>query len=178
MGIVNFVAKMERMQAKARARFAFSEFLGSCSRRCTPERLAVLDAALDRTEPFGAEDLIEDLQRQSAVPVSRATVFNTLPLLLRAGLLRRVFLGSESLYESLRPGKAIKPAVYLVCSVCGKTRRIDSAGFGQWAAVLTPRGFQVEPNASSAYLSGRCTQCKSSATKEKVKPLITKTKSK
>ncbi len=169
MGIVNFVAKMERMQAKARARFAFSEFLGSCSRRCTPERLAVLDAAIDRSEPFMAEELIEDLNRQAAIKVSRATVFNTLPLLIRAGLLRRVFLGGEALYESLRPGKAMKPTVYMVCSVCGKTRRIDSAGFGQWAAVLTPRGFQVEPSASIAYLSGRCSQCKSSAPKRKNK---------
>lgn len=178
MGIVNFVAKMERMQAKARARFAFSEFLGSCSRRCTPERLAVLDAALDRNEPFAADDLIEDLQFQSAIPVSRATVFNTLPLLMRAGLLRRVFLGGDVLYEAFRPGKAMKPTVYLVCSACGRTRRIDSAGFGQWAAVLTPRGFQVEPNASIAYLSGLCSQCKSAATKEKVKPIITKIKTK
>lgn len=160
---------MERMQSKARARFAFSEFLGSCSRRCTPERLAVLDAALDRNEPFGAEELLNDLSEKSSINVSRATVFNTLPLLIRAGLLRRVFLGDEALYESLRPGKAMKPTVYVVCSECGKTRRIDSAGFGRWAAVLTPRGFQVEPNASIAYLSGRCSQCKNSMSKKKFK---------
>lgn len=165
---------MERMQSKARARFAFSEFLGSCARRCTPERLAVLDAALDRNEPFGAEELLDDLSEKSAINVSRATVFNTLPLLIRAGLLRRVFLGGEALYESLRPGKALKPTVYMVCSICGKTRRIDSAGFGQWAAMLTPRGFHVEPNASIAYLSGCCSQCRKHSINEKVKPNLTK----
>ncbi len=157
------------MQSKARARFAFSEFLGSCSRRCTPERLAVLDAALDRTEPFGADELLSDLSEKSSISVSRATVYNTLPLLMRAGLLRRVFLGDEALYEPLRPGKATKPTVYLVCTLCGKTRKIDSAGFGQWAAMLTPRGFHVEPNTSIAYLSGRCNQCKEPHSKEKIK---------
>ncbi len=158
-GLVNFVAYMDRMQAKARARFAFSEFLGGSGKRCTPERLLVLDAVMEQRLPFTADTLLEHCKSLPGINICRATLFNTLHLLVQGGFVRRLNLEGAATYETLRKGAA-KPAAYLVCSACGKTRRIDAPELSHWAGSLAPRGFTIDPATTVAYLSGLCSQCR------------------
>lgn len=156
------------MQAQARARFAFSEFLGGRAQRATPERLAVLNAVLDFTDPFSTEELLGKLARVSKLTISRATVFNTLPLITEAGMLRRALINGKALYEARLPEKSSKPRVYIVCSVCGKIRRMDVSSLGVWASTLRPRGFSVDRQETVAYISGVCSQCKNAEKKTKL----------
>lgn len=158
-GLVNFVAYMDRMQAKARARFAFSEYLGVSGKRCTPERLLVLDTVMEQRTPFTAEDLLAKCSSLSGINICRATLFNTLHLLVQGGFVRRLNLDGAAIYETLRKG-ALKPAAYLTCSSCGKTRRVDSPELGHWAGTLAPRGFSIDPTTAVAYLSGLCSSCR------------------
>lgn len=159
-GLVNFVAYMNKMQAKARARFAFSEFLGGSGKRCTPERLVVLDAVMDRRSQFTAEELLEQCAAQSGISICRATLFNTLPLLIQGGFVRRVSVDGTTTYEAVRPGAPLKPTAYMVCSSCGKIRRIDAPALGRIASELTPRGFTVDSDSAVAYIHGLCSGCR------------------
>ncbi len=154
---------MDRMQAKARARFAFSEFLGRNGKRCTPERLLVLDAVMEQRTPFSAESLLEHCRTLPGINVCRATLFNTLHLLVQGGFIRRLNLEGATTYETRRTGAAAKSAAYLVCTVCGKTRRIDAPELSRWAGTLSPRGFAVDSSATVAYLSGTCSACRRNA---------------
>lgn len=144
---------MERMQAKARARYAFAEFLGGCGKRCTPERLSVLDQAMECRSAFLAEDLLnEDLH------VSRATIYNTLPLLVQCGLVRKV-AGSNS-YELVRSQTGRKPRLNLVCSVCGKVHHRAAAMFPEWIESQHLRGFSPNNDSAEIYIYGECSRCR------------------
>ena len=159
-GLANFVAYMNRMQAKARARFAFSEFLGGSGKRCTPERLVVLDAVMDQRLPFTAEGLLEQCAAQPGISICRATLFNTLPLLIQGGFVRRVSVDGQTTYEAVRPGNQLKPMAYMICSACGKTRRVDAPALGRMAAELSPRGFAADSDSAIAYVHGLCSGCR------------------
>jgi len=66
---------------------SFSRFLSARGLRLTATRREVLRAAMELESHFGLPDLESRLARKN---VHRATLFRTLPLLVEAGILRRV----------------------------------------------------------------------------------------
>lgn len=141
------------MQARARARYAFAQYLGECGKRCTPERLLVLDMALERRRPFMADEL-----QASVSGVSRATLFNTLPLLVRAGILRHNV--ATHTYETVRSAAARKARLNLVCSHCGKIHHRGAADFATWLAEQNLRGFMPTEGCADIYVYGECDKCR------------------
>lgn len=161
---------MDRMQAKARARFAFSEFLGSSGKRCTPERLLVLDAVMEQRKPFTSEELLALCAEQPGMNICRATLFNTLPLLAEAGFLRRIAYDGHVRYETVRPGNAVKPRRYMICRHCGKVHQADAPDLAEWVSGQNLRGFVAEPQSAAVYVYGQCSRCRreSAARKKKI----------
>lgn len=151
---------MERTQAKARARFAFSEFLGRSGKRCTPERLHILDVVMEQRSPFTGEQLLELCQEHDGISVCRATLFNTLPLIAEAGLMRRMSHGKEVQYECIRPGLAAKPRLYMACIKCGKVHRSVAPTLEPWLKECNTRGFIAQPESAVVYISGTCNRCR------------------
>ena len=87
---------MKNHQAKE----ILSEFLKRGKNRITPERFDVLDAALEYEGHFGADDLYILMKNQNS-HVSRATVYNTLELLVQCDLIRKRNFGENiSKYET------------------------------------------------------------------------------
>lgn len=85
--------------------------------RVTPERNAILEASLRRRRPFTASDIWSDMMATD-YRVSRASVFHTIELLCKCGILAEVALGgNESRYAARREGY-----IYLVCTDCGRIR--------------------------------------------------------
>lgn len=151
---------MDRMQAKARARFAFSEFLGGRGKRCTSERLLVLDAAMEQRRPFSAESLLQLCASRRGMSICRATLFNTLPLLVEAGFLRRLAHDGNVSYETIRPGNVAKARQYMTCTRCGKVHHSDSPMLARWVDTQTFRGFTPRPQDSVVYIYGLCSRCR------------------
>jgi len=151
---------MERMQAKARARFAFSEFLGRSGKRCTPERLHILDIVMEQRCPFTCEQLLELCQGRDGISVCRATLFNTLPLIAEAGFVRRMSHGKVVQYECVRPGSAVKPRLYMECTQCGKVHRSVAPTLEPWLRETNTRGFVAQPESAVVYVSGTCIRCR------------------
>lgn len=151
---------MERMQAKARARFAFSEFLGRSGRRCTPERLHILDLVMEQRKPFTAAQLLALCHGRDSISICRATLFNTLPLLVEGGFMRRMVHDKIVRYEPVRPGAIVKPRLYMICTICGKVHKSDAPSLAAWAKDVAMRGFVPKTESAIVYLDGECARCR------------------
>ena len=81
------------------ARTRFREFLKERGQRQTPERFAILDEIYSIAEHIDADSLYVRL-KQKGVAVSRATVYNTLELLVQCSLVARHQFGQhQARYE-------------------------------------------------------------------------------
>ncbi len=102
----------------------FRGFLKNGKNRITPERFEVLTAALEYEGHFGADELFTLMKDQKS-RVSRATVYNTLELLVNCGLLiKRNFGDKISRYES-----SFKKQTHdhLICMDCGRIVEFPSS---------------------------------------------------
>lgn len=91
--------------------------------RCTPQRYAVLDWLARRPLHATAEEIFRAVNR-SDPRASRATVYNSLHALVRAGLVREVPLeGNAARFDA-----NINPHHHFVCDRCGAVEDIDWSG--------------------------------------------------
>lgn len=95
----------------------FKHYLQSRGLKFTPERQAILNCVFASDRHFEAEDLLIDM-RQHDLRVSKATIYRTLALLVKGGLLREVIFGEKHAhYEHVHDHEHHD---HLVCSGCGK----------------------------------------------------------
>ena len=98
-------------------RQAFSAFLKEHGQRQTPERFTILDEVYATADHFDADTLFARL-KQKGERVSRATVYNTLELLLDCDLVvRHQFGKNQAKYER---AYAYWQHDHLICLDCGE----------------------------------------------------------
>lgn len=95
----------------------FSAHLKERKARRTPERYAILEEIYSRSDHFDAESLYIHMKTNN-YRVSRATVYNTLELLLSCDLVKKHQFGKNlAQYEK---SYGYKQHDHLICNDCGK----------------------------------------------------------
>ena len=124
------------------------EFLKRGKNRITPERFDVLDAALDYEGHFGADDLFILMKNQNS-RVSRATVYNTLELLVQCDLIRKRNFGENiTKYEN----NFKKQHDHLICLDCGRIVEFNSSKIKEFPnQVCNELGFEMENYSLNVY---------------------------
>jgi len=128
-------------------------FITKRGMRRTPQRMALLETAFDEDEHFTAEELFERIKRKN-IKVSRATLYRSLALLVDAGLLTEVELGTDE--KTYDPNFHDKPSHnHLICVDCKKVIEFEDSHLELLNDCITKRmGFQ--PKTQSIRIEANC----------------------
>ena len=94
---------MESQNVKDTVRQIFTEYLNANGHRKTPERYAILDTIYSIDGHFDIDTLYSLMADQENFRVSRATLYNTIILLINARLVIKHQFGTSSQYEKSSP---------------------------------------------------------------------------
>lgn len=124
--------------------------------RFTQLRKQVLELVCRAEQPVGAYHLLDEL-RASGRSAAPPTVYRALDFLLEQGLVHR--LATNNTYLACAHPQHPHAAVFLVCSQCGHTREIHSAGVvDQLRRQADELNFVIKH--ASVEVTGLCSQCR------------------
>lgn len=133
----------------------FTDYLKVNKMRCTPERYAILRAIYSINGSFDIETLLHIMEEREKFRVSRATIYNTISLLISANLVTHHAFGSESKYEKcFNSGK-----VHMVCTSCNKVTEINNLDLTDKIANIK----KFHSTHYSLYIYGLCNKCHQAA---------------
>jgi len=142
---------MEFVEIKQR----FSDELDKRKMRHTRERYAILEEIYGRNDHFDVDELYVSMERKK-FPVSRATVYNTLDVLVECGMVRRHRFGSE---DGARFEKSLgfRQHGHIICIDCQAIKEFcDPRVQNIQNSVGESLGFKVTDHALVFY--GTCTE--------------------
>jgi Fur family ferric uptake transcriptional regulator len=137
----------------------FAGFLRQQGLRLTHERLALFEEIYRQHGHLDADALLAAV-RARGHDVSRATVYRTLELLVRSGLVRKQRVGARGqLFEHVHPGQQHD---HLVCSSCGRVVEFVSPGItALQAEICRAHGFSAAHH--QLQILGLCNACRQQA---------------
>ena len=145
-----------RENIKATVKNILIGYLELNKRRKTPERFTILDAVYSIAGHFTLEELGEKLAADYSFPVSRATLYNTLRLLIELRLVVRHRFQSTTKYEACYDNNS---HCHQICTMCGKVTEVKSHQVNEAINNLPTRRFHKD--GFTLYVYGICSSCHS-----------------
>lgn len=146
---------------KARVRGILDNYLETNQHRKTPERYAILDAVYSLNGHFTLEDLSQMLEREH-FRVSRATLYNTMHLLIELRLVVRHSLVDGTKYEASLNNEN---HIHQVCTVCGKVTEVQAPLVAE--ALNETKLQRFRRDAFALYIYGVCSACQAKITRKR-----------
>lgn len=145
---------MDNTKLREQVKSEFLEYLTTRKHRKTPERFAILDFIYSSKGHFDMDSLYNSMN-QSNFRVSRATLYNTIELLLDCGLVvRHQFGANVSQYEKAHGNENHD---HLICIRCGEVKEYKNSNLFTTAQQKKLKRFQV--SYYSMYIYGLCYKC-------------------
>lgn len=138
--------------------------------RKTPERFTILDAVYSIGGHFTLEELGDKLTEEYNFPVSRATLYNTLKLLIELRLVVRLRFQTTTKYEACYDNNSHS---HQICTMCGKVTEVKSPQIIEAINGLHTKRFRKD--GFTLYLYGICSTCQAKLTRQSVKNMKKKT---
>jgi Fur family ferric uptake transcriptional regulator len=140
----------------------FVQYLNKQNFRKTPERFTILEHICHIHGHFDVETLHKQLDEEK-FHVSRASIYNTLELLMNAGLIVRHQFSSQLVQYELR---AVAVTHYhVICNYCGMVREVKNDRMTRELISRRIPKFTCEYHSLNIY--GICSKCKFRLTNEK-----------
>lgn len=150
-----------------KARSILDAYLETNRHRKTPERYAILDAVYRQEGHFTLEQLGKSLE-QGNFRVSRATLYNTMRLFLKARLVVRHRLDAGIRYEACHNSHRC----HQICTFCGKVTEIDMPQVEKVLDATRLKRFRKE--SFTLYIYGICSTCQAQMTKNRKRRICKK----
>ena len=124
--------------------------------RITPQRVAIVNYVLN-TDSHPSAEVLHMAVRKKHPMVSLATVYKTLELLKKKGLVRELDFPTGARYDS-----NVEEHVNLVCVRCGRIDDVDEASLGELESKVAKKArYRILGGRFELY--GYCSQCQSRA---------------
>lgn len=158
-----------RENIKATVKNILTSYLELNRHRKTPERFTILDAVYSMTGHFSLKELGDKLAGEYNFPVSRATLYNTLRLLIELRLVVRHRFQSTTKYEACYDNNS---HCHQICTMCGKVTEVKSQGVIDAINDMPTRRFHKD--GFTLYVYGICSSCQAKQRRRSIKKTDTK----
>lgn len=145
---------MDNSKLRKQVKDEFMDYLTLHKHRKTPERFAILDHIYSTKGHFDMDSLYKSMIDVN-FRVSRATLYNTIELLLDCGLvIKHQFGANVAKYERAYGNENHD---HLICTSCGEVRETKNSNLFTPAQQKKIKKFTV--NYYSMYIYGICSKC-------------------
>ena len=144
------------MPATQREVNRFQHFLAGQGLKLTPERTALVREIFSTHYHFEADQLLFKM-KEKHLKISRATVYRTLELLVKSGLVRRVHLGEDHYhYEHVLRDSHHD---HLICTTCGAVIEFNDPDLERRQREICERK-KFTPTFHNLQILGVCESCR------------------
>ena len=139
----------------------FAGYLKTKGMKATPERMAMARIILTFNQQFTIDQLFHKVKSYDW-PISKSTLYRTMPHLIDAGLLKAQYSTGEkkTVFSNVRPSHT---NAAITCSNCGVNYRIDKDILAEIFEKLCRTYKFHEITASTLAFDGCCLECESNA---------------
>jgi Fur family ferric uptake transcriptional regulator len=134
----------------------FAGFLGEQGLKLTSERTALVREIFATHYHFEADELLFKM-KEKGLKISRATVYRTLELLVKSGMVRRVHLGEDHYHYEHVTGNSHHD--HLICTTCGAVIEFHDDALEQRQLEICDRK-RFTPTFHNLQILGVCDDCR------------------